>query len=248
MNDPAQPVLVAADVRKVYELDGAQVAAVDGVSFALPAGSFTAVLGPSGSGKSTLLHLLGALDTPTAGELYVDGEPLSGHSEAELTALRRQKVGFVFQQFHLIPNLSALENVMLPMDFAGRPKPLRRRRAAELLDRVGLSERVKHRPGRLSGGEQQRVAIARALANDPPIILADEPTGNLDRKTGEGIVALLGELTADDKTIVVVTHDEAIAESAQFVLRLEDGRLLNAPPDAFPGSGAAAPDRAAQSA
>lgn len=234
MNERTHPAILADDVRKVYELNDARVAALDGASFALPRATFTAILGPSGSGKSTLLHLLGALDTPTEGEVYIDGEALSGHTAAELTALRRDKVGFVFQQFHLIPNLSALENVMLPLDFAGRPKPERRRRAEQLLARVGLAHRLGHRPGRLSGGEQQRVAIARALANDPPIILADEPTGNLDRKTGEQILALLTELTVEAKTLVVVTHDEAIAERADLVLRLEDGGVADLPASAAP--------------
>lgn len=219
-------VLNLENVSKVYALGDHEVRAVDDVSLSFYPATLAAIVGPSGSGKSTLLNLVGALDTPTSGEIHLEGVSLSGLDQKGLTEVRRDKVGFVFQQFHLIPNLSATENVELPMDFARKPAQERRRRALMLLEAVGLAHRAQHRPGRLSGGEQQRVAIARALANDPAIILADEPTGNLDRATGEDIVALLTRLaTEQDKTVIVVTHDERLADSAEERWHLEDGRI-----------------------
>ena len=218
------------DAVKDYRDGDRTVRVLHGVSFALAPGTIAAIVGPSGSGKSTLLNLLGALDRPTAGEVWIDDISLSRRSPAELTTLRQQRIGFVFQQFELIPNLSALENVALPMEFARAPKAAREQRARELLNAVGMGHRMRHRPAKLSGGEQQRVAVARALANDPAIVLADEPTGNLDRRTGQEIIDLLRGLARQEgKTLVVVTHDESLAEIAEVTLHIEDGRLLEQP-------------------
>ena len=184
-----------------------------------------AIVGASGSGKSSLLYVIGAMDRPSSGELRVAGQDLNTLPEAALTRFRRQTVGFVFQAFNLIPNLTALENVMLPMEFNGVPASGRRARAGALLDRVGLGKRIGHRPRELSGGEQQRVAIARALANDQLLVLADEPTGNLDSKTGQVIYELLKEI-ARERTVVVVTHAEALAQMADRVVHIKDGRLV----------------------
>lgn len=213
-------------VAKVYRKGREEVRALDGLGLAVAERGMVAIVGPSGSGKSTLLHLIGAMDRPTAGEVVVARQRLNALSEAELTRFRRQRVGFVFQGFNLIPNLTALENVMLPMEFNGIGSAERRQRATRLLDMMGLGARLAHRPGELSGGEQQRVAIARALANDPPLILADEPTGNLDSKTGEMIYALLKDISRG-RTVIVVTHAETLARMSDRVLHLEDGRLVS---------------------
>jgi ABC-type lipoprotein export system ATPase subunit len=211
-------------VSKVYRRGDQVVKALDGISRSLPERGMAAIVGPSGSGKSSLLHLMGAMDRPTEGEVRVAGQLLNTLPESGLTAFRRNTVGFVFQSFNLIPNLSALENVMLPMEFAGVPGEERQRRATELLGQVQLSARSSHRPRELSGGEQQRVAIARALANNPRLVLADEPTGNIDSKTGRLIYELLKEIAAK-RTVVVVTHAETLAELADQVLHISDGRL-----------------------
>ena len=222
-------VVVAEDLVKHFKSGTLTVRAVDGVSLRVQAGRMVAVRGPSGSGKSTLLNLIGALDRPDSGLLSVDGvlvSRLSGRSEA---AYRRSKVGFVFQSFNLIPQLTAVENVEVPMDLAGQPRTgaEREERARELLRHVGLPpDRHDRRPSRLSGGEQQRVAIARALANDPPVLLADEPTANLDSRTGRVIVQLLRRLTEEGRTVIVATHDRAIAASAHEILEMRDGRLV----------------------
>jgi ABC-type lipoprotein export system ATPase subunit len=223
MNDQSELILLRG-VAKLYAKGNERIVALDGVDLTLPVRGMFAVVGPSGSGKSSLLHIVGAMDRPTAGEVMVAGQLLGMLSEQGLTRFRRKTVGFVFQGFNLIPNLNALENVMLPMEFDGVPAATRRQRAAALLERVGLSGRLTHRPNELSGGEQQRVAIARALANDPPLLLADEPTGNLDSKTGAMIYQLLKEIAAS-RTVVVVTHAEALAALADRVLHLADGRL-----------------------
>ena len=212
------------EVSKLYERGDQVVKALDGVDLSLPERGMAAIVGPSGSGKSSLLHLIGAMDRPSSGEVLVAGRLLNTLPESGLTAFRRDTVGFVFQSFNLIPNLNALENVMLPMEFAGVPAEERKRRATELLDRVDLSGRVTHRPRELSGGEQQRVAIARALANEPRLILADEPTGNLDSKTGRVIYELLKSI-AVSRTVVVVTHAEALAGLADQVIHISDGKL-----------------------
>ena len=223
---PREPVVLLAQVTKVYRKGTQEVRALDGIDLSIESPGMVAVVGPSGSGKSSLLHMIGAMDRPTSGEIVVGGRRLAVLGDADLTAFRRQTVGFVFQTFNLIPNLTAIENVMLPMEFNAVDKRQRRRRAATLLERVGLGARAAHRPGELSGGEQQRVAIARALANDPPLVLADEPTGNLDSKTGEVIYELLEEI-ARLRTVVVVTHAEPLAQRAKHVIHIQDGRLLS---------------------
>lgn len=217
---------VCERVTKEYRLGGNLVRALNELDLAIPSGIMAAIIGPSGSGKTTLLNLLGALDRPSSGKVWIGGTELSALSEADLTGCRRKTVGFVFQDYGLIPNLTALENVMLPMEFAKVSPRQARERARTLLETVGLGHRLAHRPNRLSGGEQQRVAIARALANDPAIILADEPTGNLDTQTGTEVVALLSRLVKErQKTAIVVTHDAHIAETADLRLQIQDGRI-----------------------
>ena len=223
MNETAA-LIVLRDITKLYPCGGTSVRALDGVNLELPEKAMVAIVGPSGSGKSSLLHIVGAMDRPTSGEVIVAGQDLGGLPERGLTHFRRRTVGFVFQSFNLVPNLSALENVMLPMEFDGIASDERHRRAQQLLDRIGLAARATHRPRELSGGEQQRVAIARALANNPPLVLADEPTGNLDSKTGRMIYELLKEI-ARERTVVIVTHAEPLAAMADRVLYLQDGRI-----------------------
>jgi putative ABC transport system ATP-binding protein len=209
-------------VRKTYQI-GEPVHALDGVSLTLPRGSYTAVMGPSGSGKSTLMNLVGCLDTPSEGTVVVDEEDVTALSERERTRLRGREIGFVFQTFNLMPRLTALENVALPLVAAGQPREQRDRRARELLARVGLADRADHRPSELSGGQRQRVAVARALANDPALVLADEPTGNLDTETGSRILDLFAELHAAGNTILVVTHERHVAAHADRIVHLLDG-------------------------
>ncbi|MDP2601800.1 MAG: ABC transporter ATP-binding protein [Deltaproteobacteria bacterium] len=216
------------DVAKHYKKGDEVVKAVDGINQEIPTTGMVAIVGPSGSGKSTLLHMIGAMDRPTRGEVRVAGKVLNGLPERELTRFRRETVGFVFQTFNLIPNLTALENVMLPLEFNRVPKPERIRRASSLLERLGLGQRLKHRPNELSGGEMQRVAIARALANNPPLILADEPTGNLDSQAGRTIYELLKGISGE-RTVVVVTHAEPLAQMADRILHIRDGRLEDHP-------------------
>lgn len=223
-------MLTVEHLRKSFISGNTRVNAVDDVSFNLETGTFAAIVGKSGSGKSTLLALLGALDRPTTGKITVDDVDITKLGDHQLTSYRRGDIGFVFQQYNLVPNLSALENVMLPMEFARVAASARRLRAAELLEQVGL-DASKHirKPARLSGGEQQRVAIARALANKPKLILADEPTGNLDTQTGEQVFALLHDLARTQHvTIIVVTHDLSIAGKCDQVLAIKDGKLVNA--------------------
>jgi putative ABC transport system ATP-binding protein len=222
-------MLTATDLTREFVTGDGVVTAVDGVTLHLDDGVFAAIVGPSGSGKSTLLALLGTLDMPTSGTIEIGGADVTTLSGRELTTHRCNKVGFVFQSYNLIPNLSALQNVMLPMEFAGVATEARRERAVHLLEQVGIdADKQKRRPGRLSGGEQQRVAIARALANRPCLILADEPTGNLDRETGARIVELLHELARSERTTVVaVTHDLDVAAQADVTFRLSDGRLVD---------------------
>ena len=212
------------DVRKTYYI-GEPVHALDGVTLAIPRGSYTAVMGPSGSGKSTLLNLIGCLDTPTEGEVSVNGRPVTALSDRERTTVRGQEVGFVFQTFNLMPKLTAQENVELPLVFQDVPRTERHERAREILERVGLSDRADHRPNELSGGQRQRVAIARALVNDPAIILADEPTGNLDQETGRQILGLFQRLHDDGNTILMVTHERPIAEHAERIVHVLDGTV-----------------------
>ncbi len=204
---------------------GEPVHALDGVDLEIPRGSYVAVMGPSGSGKSTLMNVVGCLDTPTEGTVYLDGQEVTAMSDRERTRIRGEEVGFVFQTFNLMPRLTAVENVALPLVFRGVPADERRERATELLERVGLGDRLDHVPNMLSGGQRQRVAIARALVNDPALILADEPTGNLDTETGENIMALFEELHAEGNTVVMVTHERPIAEHAERVVHLLDGHI-----------------------
>jgi ABC-type lipoprotein export system ATPase subunit len=212
-------------VTKLHRKSRETIHALDGIDLDVAERGMVAIVGASGSGKSSLLHVIGAMDRPSSGELRVAGQDLNTLPEAGLTRFRRQTVGFVFQAFNLIPNLTGLENVMLPMEFNGVPTSARRERASALLERVGLGKRLGHRPRELSGGEQQRVAIARALANDPPLVLADEPTGNLDSKTGQVIYELLKEI-ARERTVLVVTHAEVLAQMADRVVHIKDGQLV----------------------
>jgi len=223
-------IIETHDLWKVYRMDGMVVEALRGVNLVVEAGEFVALVGPSGSGKSTLLHLMGAMDTPTRGEVHLNGHNLAYTSDAERTRLRCREVGFVFQTFNLLPTLSALENVEIALRLAGISRRERRARATELLERTGLGERVDHLPRQLSGGERQRVAIARALANQPALLLADEPTGNLDSATGQTIAGLLRQFNAEGQTIVLVTHDPEVAAQAGRVMRLRDGKLAARPP------------------
>jgi len=220
-------MLKVKGLKKIFQADELKVAAVNGVSFTVPEGQFASIVGRSGSGKSTLLSLLGALDKPTEGSIEIDGKDISQMRDHELIQYRCQKIGFVFQGYNLVPNLTALENVLLPMEFAKVPKQQRVERAKQLLDQVGLSDdKQQRKPGRLSGGEQQRVAIARALANRPKLILADEPTGNLDSQTGKMIFDLLhGLAKSENTTIVTVTHDLEIAGKTDKTFHLQDGKF-----------------------
>ena len=213
-----------SNVRKTYRI-GEPVHALDGVSLEVPQGSYTAIMGPSGSGKSTLMNLVGCLDTPTEGTVVVGGREVETLSDRERTRLRGTEVGFVFQTFNLMPRLTAVENVALPLVFDDWSRADRTERARDLLEDVGLGDRLSHLPTELSGGQRQRVAIARALATDPAIILADEPTGNVDTETGDRIMALLGELHADGHTILLVTHERRIAEHAERIVHVRDGTI-----------------------
>jgi putative ABC transport system ATP-binding protein len=214
------------NVHKVYPMGEVSVPALRGINLTIHPGEFVAIMGPSGSGKSTLMHLLGCLDLPSDGVVQLDGKDITTLDEDTLAQIRGKKVGFVFQTFNLIPTLTAQENVELPLFFQGVPREKRRARAAELLRKVGLDGRLHHKPAQLSGGEHQRVAIARALANDPEIILADEPTGNLDSESGKAILELLAQLHREGKTIILVTHNPEAAAYAQRIVRIRDGRLV----------------------
>ncbi|UJA21110.1 ABC transporter ATP-binding protein [Thermoleophilia bacterium SCSIO 60948] len=220
-----EPIVSGIDLRRVYGEGGAEVRALDGVSVDFPKGGFTAVMGPSGSGKSTLMHVLAGLDRPTSGEVRIDGVDLSGLDDAALTRLRRDKLGFVFQFFNLLPVLSARENIELPLRLAGREADPERERA--LVDAIGLADRLGHRPSELSGGQQQRVAIARALLSEPAIVFADEPTGNLDTQASAEVLALLRRAVDDfGQTVAMVTHDAQAAAVADRVLVMVDGRIV----------------------
>jgi putative ABC transport system ATP-binding protein len=220
-------MLEVKNIEKIFQSGDLKVAAVNGVSFSVPDGQFASIVGRSGSGKSTLLSLLGALDKPSAGSIEIDNKDIAQMHDHALIKYRCEKIGFVFQGYNLVPNLTAAENIMLPMEFASIPKAQRHSRAKALLDQVGLSgDKQQRKPGKLSGGEQQRVAIARALANKPKLILADEPTGNLDSQTGKMIFDLLHDLAkSENTTIIVVTHDLEIAGKTDKTFRLQDGKL-----------------------
>lgn len=219
------PLIRTEGLTKHYVVGGEAVHALNALSIDIPRGEFLAVMGPSGSGKSTLMHLLGCLDTPTTGRLFFDGADVSGFDRDGLAATRNRKIGFVFQSFNLLPRLTALQNVELPLIYSQTAPRDRRARATEMLNLVGLSDRALHRPTQLSGGQQQRVAIARSLVNDPVLILADEPTGALDTRTGVEIMALFQQLNARGMTIVLVTHDPDVAQHATRILRMRDGKV-----------------------
>jgi putative ABC transport system ATP-binding protein len=218
-----EPVIDITDVRKVYKTGSLEVEALRGVSLRIDEGEYVAIMGPSGSGKSTLMHILGCLDVATAGTYRLAGEDVSDLSEAELAVIRNKRIGFVFQQFNLLPSLTAWRNVELPLCYAGVAKAERRSRAVEVLERVGLGDRVMHRPSELSGGQQSRVALARALVNAPAMILADEPTGALDSRATEDVLSVFADLNRAGHTVVLITHEEDVASSANRTIRLRDG-------------------------
>lgn len=211
---------------KIYHPGPQEVRALDGVSLSVEAGEFVAIVGHSGSGKSTLMNMLGCLDTPTYGAYFLEGRDVSRLRDDELSEIRNVQIGFIFQGFNLIPGLDALENVELPLLYRGIGKSQRRQLAMDALRRVGLAERLHHRPAEMSGGQQQRVAIARAIAARPPLLLADEPTGNLDTRSGREVMDILWDLHAEGRTIILITHDEGIASSAQRIVRIQDGKVL----------------------
>lgn len=219
-------VIRLEDVFKIYSMGESKVYALSGIDISVREGEFVAIMGPSGSGKSTGMNLVGSLDTPTKGKIFLDNNNISNLHESDLAQIRGKKIGFIFQSFNLIPTLTAKENIILPMVFQGTPKELQEKKAKELLDLVELSDRANHYPNELSGGQRQRVAIARALANDPEVVLADEPTGNLDSKTGGKVLDFLEKLHREGKTIVMVTHDANLAQKyAQKIYWLKDGKI-----------------------
>jgi putative ABC transport system ATP-binding protein len=232
------PVLEVRDVTKHYQMGAELVRALSGVSLIIHKGEYVAIMGASGSGKSTLLNILGCLDSPTSGQYFLGGQDVSGLSDAVLASVRGKRIGFIFQTFELLPRASALKNVELPLLYSRASN--RRQRVLSALKRVGLADRMTHRPNELSGGQRQRVAIARALAQSPDILLADEPTGNLDSKTGREILALFDQLNDEGQTIIIVTHDASIAERCKRIVRISDGLIVSDQP----GSRASASDRA----
>ena len=217
--------ILLSDVTKSYHLGGETVHALAGLTLNIRPGEFTAIMGPSGSGKSTLMNILGCLDRPTSGSYMLDGQEVATLNDDQLATTRNKKIGFVFQSFNLLPRMSTLQNVALPMVYAGVPKKERTRRAEQVLAMVGLTERMNHQPNELSGGQRQRVAIARALVNDPTIIMADEPTGNLDTKSGDEVMAIFSELNSQGRTIILVTHEPDIAQYAQRIVHVRDGLI-----------------------
>ncbi len=223
---PNGHIIDMREITKVYDTGKIQVEALRGIDIKVPKGEFVAIVGPSGSGKSTLLNLLGCLDTPTDGDYRLSGESVAGLDRDQLADIRNRRVGFVFQNFNLLPQLSALENVEMPMLFGGIGRKERKRRAQQRLEAVGLADRVEHKPTELSGGQMQRVAIARALAMEPDIVLADEPTGNLDTGSGTDVMGALQELWHGGSTLVVVTHDKALAKRANRVIEIRDGKVV----------------------
>ena len=219
-------VIELKDIIKTYQMGDSIVHALDHVNLEIGAGEFTSIMGPSGSGKSTLMNVIGCLDRPTSGQYFLDGKEIGGYDDDELAVTRNQKIGFVFQNFNLLPRLSALVNVALPLVYAGVPEVERLKRARETLAAVGLGDRVEHRPNEMSGGQRQRVAIARALINNPAIIMADEPTGNLDSKSSYEIMDIFRELNEAGKTIVMVTHEPDIAERTKRIIHMVDGKIV----------------------
>jgi putative ABC transport system ATP-binding protein len=233
--EPSPPVLELTDVRKTYRTGTIEVEALRGITLSIAAGEFVAIMGPSGSGKSTLMHILGCLDVPTSGDYQLAGEHVGDMDEAALAQVRNRRIGFVFQQFNLLPSLTAWRNVELPLTYAGLAPAQRKERALAALDRVGLGDRVEHRPGELSGGQQQRVAVARALVTDPALILADEPTGNLDSTSSADVLGLFEELHQAGRTVVLITHEADIAATASRVVHIRDGLLQDELPKASVG-------------
>ena len=226
MSNAPMPLIRLRDVRKIYPMGGEPVRALDGVDLEIQEGELLAIIGPSGSGKSTLMHILGFLDRPTSGDAWFDGRPVSRLGEAARARLRCEKIGFVFQAYNLLPRLNVLYNVLLPMSYHRKPPADLLDRAHRALEQVGMVDRALHRPSQLSGGQQQRVAIARSLINEPRLLLADEPTGNLDSHTAESILELLFDLHRQGRTIVMVTHDDNVAAHAQRTIRVLDGRIV----------------------
>ena len=224
----SEALIKLEDVWKIYKLGEIDLSVLRGINLEIQSGSFATIMGPSGSGKSTLMYLLGLLDTPSKGKIYLEGKDVSGFSEDKLAEIRGQKIGFIFQQFNLLQNLTALENVMLPMIFQGVSEEKRKQKAKELLESVNLGGRTKHKPAEMSGGEQQRIAIARSLINNPEILIADEPTGNLDSSTGKTVMEILTKLHQErKKTIIVVTHDPAIAHYSHNIIHIQDGQIVS---------------------
>jgi len=221
----ASPVIELDEVRKTYRTGAIEVEALRGVSLSIAQGEYVAVMGPSGSGKSTLMHILGCLDVPSSGQYLLAGEDVSAMDEIDLAEVRNRRIGFVFQQFNLLASMTAQRNVELPLSYAGVPRESRRQRARDALERVGLGDRVDHRPGELSGGQQQRVAVARALVTDPTLVLADEPTGNLDSAAAEDVLRLFGELHQQGCMVVLITHEAEVAARADRVMRIRDGAI-----------------------
>ncbi|MBI2542196.1 ABC transporter ATP-binding protein [Candidatus Woesearchaeota archaeon] len=220
-------VIRLENVWKTYRMGHVEVNALQGLNLDIQEGEFVAIMGPSGSGKSTAVNMIGCLDVPTKGKIFLDSHDISKLGESELAQIRGRKIGFIFQQFNLVATLTAIENVMLPMIFQGIPEDARMKKAGELLNLVGLGDRMNHKPSELSGGQQQRVAIARSLANDPDVILADEPTGNLDSKTGANVLDFLEKLHHEEnKTIIMVTHDQNLAKVAEHIEFLKDGKII----------------------
>ncbi|ATZ61092.2 MAG: ABC transporter ATP-binding protein [Methanosarcinales archaeon Met12] len=223
-------VIQTKNLSKIYGSGNTAVRALDGIDLTVEQGDFIAIRGPSGCGKSTLLNIIGCLESPTSGEILIDGIDVSQLNDNELAKIRRDKIGFVFQSYNLIPTLNALENVKLPMIFAGGDDSKLSERAKMLLELVGMKERMEHKPSELSGGEQQRVAIARALSNDPALIIGDEPTGNLDSKTGNVVMNLLNRLNKEGQTLIIVTHNPAVANMAHGVMQMKDGQFIDEEP------------------
>ena len=220
-------VVRVSDVKRIYRMGNVDVHALRGINLIVEKGEFVSIMGPSGCGKSTLMHLIGCLDRPTSGHIRLDEVDVDELDDNNLADIRNKKVGFVFQTFNLLPKLNAIENVELPLIYAGIKLEARREKASKLLEVVGLKERMRHKPSELSGGQSQRVAIARALANDPSIILADEPTGNLDSKSGEEIIRLFSDLNSRGITLIIVTHDQEIADRSKRIVRLKDGLVVS---------------------
>ncbi len=220
-------IICTTNLIKDYDLGKVKVRALNGIDLSVQEGEFVAIMGPSGSGKSTLMHIIGCLDSPTGGQYQLDGTLVSELERNDLAAIRNGKIGFVFQSFNLLPHLNILKNVELPLMYAGLGQKQRTAKAKQILDNVGLSDRLRHKPSELSGGQRQRVAIARAIVNDPAILLADEPTGNLDSQAGGDILEIFSRLHRDGNTVIIVTHDKAVAQRADRIIRIMDGKIAN---------------------